>query len=83
MAFPPQYLNSLFSYRNEVSSYFLRDSEVKLAIPLPRTNYSCMLKTVSATEVRCCGIVYLLSCGKSKLFPLLNKAAVISFEICR
>ena len=30
-----QYLNSLFSYRNEVS----RDSEGKLAIPLPRTNY--------------------------------------------
>ena len=27
-----------FSYRNEVSSYSLRDSEGKLAIPLPRTN---------------------------------------------
>ena len=28
-----------------------------------------MLETVSATEVRCCGIVYLLNCGKRKLFP--------------
>ena len=34
----PQYFNSLFSYRNEVSSYSLRDSKGKLAIPLPRTN---------------------------------------------
>jgi len=40
-------------------------------------------KTVSAREVRCCGIVYLFSCSKGKLFPLLNTAAVISFEICR
>ena len=35
----PQYLHSLFSYRNEVSSYSLRDSEGKLAIPLSRTYY--------------------------------------------
>ena len=34
-----QYLNSLSSYRNEVSSYSLRDSKDMLAIPLPRTNY--------------------------------------------
>ena len=34
----PLYLNSLFSY-NEVSSYSLRDSKGKLAIPLPGTNY--------------------------------------------
>ena len=35
----PQYLNSLFCYRNEVSSYSLRNSKGKLAIPLPHTNY--------------------------------------------
>ena len=34
----PQYLKSLFSYRNEVSSYSLRYSEGKLPLPLPRTN---------------------------------------------
>ena len=74
-----QFLNSLFSYRNEVSSYFLSDCKGNLPLPLPRTNYVI----VSATEVPCCGKVYLLSCGKRKLFPLLNTAAVISFEICR
>ena len=68
----PQYLNSLFSYRNEVSSYSLRDSKDKLAIPLNLTNY---VKTDSATKVRCCGIVCLLSCGKRKLLPPLNKAS--------
>ena len=75
-----QYMNSLFSYRNEVSSYSLRDSEDKLQL------FHCptliMLKTVSATEVRCCGIVYVLSCSKRKLFPVLNTAAVISFKKC-
>ena len=76
----PQYLNSMFSYRNEVSSYSLRDSEGKLAIPPPRNNY---VKSSFSYRVRCCGIIYLLSCRKRKLFPLLNKAAVISFEICR
>ena len=76
----PQYLNSLFSYRNEVSSYSLRDSEGKLAIPLPRTNY--VKNRFSYGSVRCCGIVYLLSCGKRKLFPLLNTAAVIHFKKC-
>ena len=68
----PQYLNSLFSYCNEVSSYSLRDSKDKLAIPLNLTNY---VKTDSATKVRCCGIVYLLNCGKRKLLPPLNKAS--------
>ena len=74
----PQYLNSMFSY--EVSSHSLGNSEGKLAIPPP---VIVMLKVVSATGVRCCGIVYLLSCRKGKLFPLLNTAAVISFEICQ
>ena len=29
---------------------------------------------------QCCGIFYLLSCGKRELFPLLNPGAVISFR---
>ena len=67
----PEYLNSLFSCRNEVSSYSLKDSEGKLAIP-GHCPVPIMLKTVLPTEVRCRGIVYLLSCGKRELFPLLN-----------
>ena len=39
-----------------------------------------MSKTVLVIEVRCCGIVYLLNCGKRELFPLSNPAAVISFR---
>ena len=33
----PEYLNSKFRWRN--SAYDLRDSENKLDVPLPRTNY--------------------------------------------
>ena len=33
----PEYLNSKFRWRN--SAYDLRDSENKLNVPLPRTNY--------------------------------------------
>ena len=36
----PNYLSSKFIQRSDViTSYNLRDSENKLAIPLPRTNY--------------------------------------------
>ena len=36
----PNYLSSKFILRSDViTSYHLRDSENKLAIPLPRTNY--------------------------------------------
>lgn len=36
----PNYLSSKFIQRSDViTSYILRDSENKLAIPLPRTNY--------------------------------------------
>ena len=38
-----------------------------------------MSKTV--LEVRCCGIVYLLTCGKRELSPPSNPAAVICFRI--
>ena len=39
-----------------------------------------MSKTVLVVEVQCCGIVYLLSCGKRELSPPSNPAAVISFR---
>ena len=38
----PIYSSSKFTQRSDViTSYSLRDSENKLAIPLPRTNYYC------------------------------------------
>ena len=35
----PDYLSSMFTDRNTLNSYSLRDIEGKLAIPKPRTNY--------------------------------------------
>ena len=36
----PDYLSSKFIQRSDIfSSYYLRDSENKLAVPLPHTNY--------------------------------------------
>ena len=36
----PDYMSSKFTLRNDLfNSYNLRDSENKLAVPLPRTNY--------------------------------------------
>ena len=34
-----EYLSNLFSNRDRVTSYSLRDTESKLAIPKPHTNY--------------------------------------------
>ena len=34
-----QYLHSMFTYRNEISHYSFKDSEGKLATPLPQANY--------------------------------------------
>ena len=35
----PDYLKSMFTDRSAISTYSLRNSEVKLAVPLPRTNF--------------------------------------------
>ena len=35
----PGYLSDQFTNRNDVTNYSLRDSENKLAVPLPRTNF--------------------------------------------
>ena len=35
----PDYLRLLFNSRNTITSYTLRDTDGKLAVPMPRTNY--------------------------------------------
>ena len=36
---PPEYLSSRFVFRNDITSYRFRNTENKLALPKPRTNY--------------------------------------------
>ena len=74
----PQYLNSMFSY--EVSSHSLGDSEGKLAIPPPRNSY---VKSSFSYRGSVLWNSLPIELRKGKLFPLLNTAAVISFEICQ
>ena len=55
----PEYLSSRFVFRNDITSYRLRNTENKLALPLPRTNY---LNTgVSLTAEPGCGTAYLVT----------------------
>ena len=35
----PDYLKSMFTDQSAISTYSLRNCEVKLAVPLPRTNF--------------------------------------------
>ena len=35
------YLSNKFNFRNDTTSYRLRNSEVRLALPQPRTDYVC------------------------------------------
>ena len=61
----PNYLSSKFIQRSDViTAYNLRDSDGKLAIPLPRTNY---YKNSSAIVVQSSGIVYPQLLGKQLL----------------
>ena len=55
------YMRSMFTDRESVTSIQLRDSEGKLAVPMPRTNY---LKIVLVMVVPCCGTVFQSGCGK-------------------
>lgn len=52
-----------------------RESEGKLATPLSRSKSLVI-------EVRCCGIVFLMGCGKREFSRPLNSAAVIYFKVC-
>ena len=63
----PNYLSSKFIQRSDlITAYNLRDSDGKLAIPLPRTNY---YKIALAIVVQFSGTVYpqLLTSGKQLL----------------
>ena len=63
--FAPNYLSSRFNQRSDViTAYNLRDSDGKLAIPLPRTNY---YKNSLALVVQFSGIVYRQLLGKQLL----------------
>ena len=48
----PDYLQPLFNYRNSVINYTLRDTEGKLTIPMPRTNYLKNSFGYSGAELR-------------------------------
>ena len=61
----PNYLSSRFIQRSDViTAYNLRDSDGKLAIPLPRTNY---YKNSFGIVVQFSGIVYPQLLGKQHL----------------
>ena len=73
----PDYLRTMFSNRSDTCTYSLRGSAGKLTIPLPRTNF--LKNSFIAIEVRCCGTVYLSTCGKHKRSLALNPTAAVSF----
>ena len=51
----PDYLTSKFVSRDEITSYRLRNTENKLVLPLPRTNY---LRKISPIAELSCGTAY-------------------------
>ena len=60
----PNYLSSKFIQSYVITAYNLRDSDGKLAIPLPRTNY---YKIALAIVEQFSGIVYPQLLGKQLL----------------
>ena len=69
----PDYLSSLFTKYDP--PYNLRNSENKLAVPLPRTNF---LKIALAIMVRLSGTACPLNCGKQNHFNLFEMVVAIS-----
>ena len=53
----PDYLSNKFIFRNDTTSYRLRNSEMRLALPQPRTS---MFVKVSLMAVPRCGIAFRL-----------------------
>ena len=49
----PDYMHSMFTDRESVTSVQLRDTENKLAVPMPRTNY---LKNSFSYSTWCCAV---------------------------
>ena len=77
----PDYLSSKFVDRSSVSNYSLRDTEGKLAIPQPHTNYMKNSFSYSGASMeQFFGIAYQSSCGR--LTPLAGSglAASVSFH---
>ena len=66
-----EYLSNLFSNRDRVTSYSLRDTESKLAIPKPHTNY--IKNSFGQGRVRCCGMASKLSRGRQTLCTVLKR----------
>ena len=74
----PQHLHSMFSYRNEISNYSLRDSEGKLATPLTAPNQLCKKQFCYRGSVLWNSLPVELR--KRELPRPPNPAAVISFR---
>ena len=55
----PYYLGTKFIFRNDTTSYRLRNSEMRLVLPQPRTDYVRKIK-VSLMAVLHCGIAFQL-----------------------
>ena len=54
----PEYLSNKFIFCNDTTSYRLRNSEMRLALPQPRT--PIILEKVSPIAVLRCGIAFQL-----------------------
>ena len=57
-----EYLSNLFTNCDSVTSNSLRDTEGKLAIPQPQTNY--LKNSFGQEREQCCGIASKSSCGR-------------------
>ena len=51
----PDYMHAMFTDRDSVTSIQLRDTENKLAVPMPRTNY--LKNSFSYSAVLCCAVL--------------------------
>ena len=69
MMMTPEYLSSRFVFRNDVTSFRLRNAENKLALPQPRTNY--LKKSFSYSEPGC-GTAYPVTFVQQHLYMILN-----------
>jgi len=79
----PHYLSTKFIFRSDTTSYRLRNSEMRLALPQPRTDYvrkiffysSAALWNSLPTDIRVSKTVLLLLLGEFK-----TKLSNFSFE---
>ena len=74
----PDYLSSKFVDRSSVFSYSLKDTEGKLAIPQPHTNY---MKNSFSYAGAVLGIIYQSNCGRLTPLERSGLAASVSFQV--